>query len=210
VTSIIDWQSTEVAPLFLQARQPHFLDYEGPEAIGLDRPRKPSNFAELSSEEQKVANRVFVAQSLCVAFRRWTHAKAPEIWKCFEFQQTPAFELLQLAQSLLVDGEAIYTARIIEHLRSSPSILDGSGLSIPESVMVEAEADAEGMMRGIEAMNMIQDTIGSLFPDRGCVRTEQYDEAKDALRQCKEQIIDMFAKTESDRAAWEQSWPFDD
>lgn len=209
VTSIIDWQSTEVAPLFVQARQPYILDYEGPQAIGLDRPCLPANFAELSPEAQKTANRVLLGQALCVAYKRWTQSRAPDIWNCFEFQETPAFQLLQLAQFLLVDGEAFYTARIIEHLRSSDNVLKGSGLSIPEHVMARAEAETEGAIRGVEAMTMIQDTIGDLFPERGCVRSEQYDEAKDALRQCKEQIIDMFASTEAERAAWEESWPFD-
>ena len=62
----------------------------------------------------------------------------------------------------------------------------------------------------MEAMAQIQEAIGSLFPERGCVRPEQYDEAKDALRQCKEQIMSTFASTEAERTAWEESWPFDD
>lgn len=85
-----------------------------------------------------------------------------------------------------------------------------SGLSIPEHVIAEVEADSEGALRGMEAMAGVQETLGNLFPERGCVRPEQYDEAKDALRQCKEQIIDLFANTEAERAAWRDLWPFDD
>lgn len=210
VTCIIDWQSTEVAPLFVQARQPYILDYEGPQTTGVDRPRLPTNFANLSSEERKAANRLLLDQSLCVGYKRWIKSQTPDIWKCFKFQETPAFQLLLLACTLLVDGEAIYTARIIEYLQSSNNILEHNGLSIPEHVIAEVEADSEGALRGMEAMAGIQETMGNLFPERGCVRPEQYDEAKDALRQCKEQIIDMFASTEAERAAWQDSWPFDD
>ena len=210
VTCIIDWQSTEVAPLFSQARQPYFLDHEGSQVTGLDRPHLPSNFAELSPEQQKTANRLLLDQSLCIAYNRWKQSQAPDIWKRFEYQETPAFELLQPAASLLVDGQAIYTARIIEHLEADHSFLHGSGLSLPEHVIAEAKLDAEGALRGMEAMSMIRDTIGSLFPERGCVRPEQYDEAKDALRQYEEQIICMFASTQAERAAWAESWPFDD
>jgi hypothetical protein len=62
----------------------------------------------------------------------------------------------------------------------------------------------------MKAMSMIKDTIGDLFPDRGVVRAEQYKRAKNALAQCKEQIFDMYARSDADRAAWDASWPFDD
>ena len=51
--------------------------------------------------------------------------------------------------------------------------------------------------------------MGDLFPDNWFVRHEQYDEALNALGQLKEQVIETFAKSEEDRVAWEESWPFD-
>ena len=143
VTCIIDWQSTEVAPLSVQARRPYVLDYIGPQATGLDRPRLPSNFAESSLQEQNAANRLLLDQSLCVGYKRWTKSQSSDIWKCFEFLETPAFQPLLLARTVLVDGEAIYAARIIEHLQWSNSILKYSGLSIPEHVTTEVRADSE-------------------------------------------------------------------
>lgn len=210
VTCIIDWQSTEVAPLFVQARQPYMLDHSGPQVKSLERPRLPNDFTELSPEQQKTANRLLLDQALCVGYKRWIQSQHPDIWKCFEFQETPEYELLLHARNLLIDGEALYMARIIELLRSKDSILQGSGLYIPEHVIAEAQSDTEGALRGMEAMSEIQEVMGNLFPERGCVRHGEYEEAKDALRQCKEQIVDRFASTPDERAAWEESWPFDD
>ena len=33
---------------------------------------------------------------------------------------------------------------------------------------------------------------------------------RDALRQMKEQVMEVFAGNESDRKTWQESWPFDE
>ncbi|KAI2825000.1 hypothetical protein CBS147321_5919 [Aspergillus niger] len=58
VLGIIDWQSSEVLPLFDHARQPYLLDYDGPPATGLDPPEFPENFDQLDPPEKAKAERV--------------------------------------------------------------------------------------------------------------------------------------------------------
>jgi hypothetical protein len=80
-----------------------------------------------------------------------------------------------------------------------------------EAEMAAAEADGEKAVLGIQWMTGIGDALGSdLFPLRGCVDPENYDEAKNALQQCKDQVMEEFAKTEEDRKAWDEAWPWDD
>ena len=74
----------------------------------------------------------------------------------------------------------------------------------------EIEADVNGALRGIEAMNGVRDSIGELFPERGLVRNDQYEETRDALRQMKDQVIDMYARDEKEKEMWREGWPFDD
>lgn len=210
ITAIIDWQATEVAPLFLQAQQPCFLDHEGPKAVGLERPRLPADYAELSPSRKASAERLLHHQSLCVAYRRVLRRVCPAMWSSFEFQETEAFTLLVLARALLVEGEALYAAKVVDELQSSEGVLRDSGLSLSREAIEEIQRDCEGQLRGMAAMESVQATVGDLFPENGYVGTEQYDEAKDALRQCKEQIIEMYAKTAAEREAWEEAWPFDD
>ena len=49
-------------------------------------------------------------------------------------------------------------------------------------------------------MHNIRNNIGrDLFPEYGVVRLDQYDEAKDALRQMKGQVLDLYAHDEHER-----------
>ena len=70
------------------------------------------------------------------------------------------------------------------------------------------EADLDGVVMGMEAMDSIRKTLGDLFPERGIVRPDRYEEALDALEQIKPQVIDIFARTASDREIWQKVWPF--
>ena len=60
----------------------------------------------------------------------------------------------------------------------------------------------------MEAMRSIKESIGELFPEQGIVRTDDYEEALDALEQMKEQVIDEFASNEQEREVWRKEWPF--
>lgn len=210
VTSIIDWQSTEIAPFFVQARVPQFLEHEGPRAEGLERPRLAPNFDTLESVEQQRVNRLTLDQGLWVAYKIWIRARNPAFWKALEFQETAAFELLLCARTVLEDGEAIYAARFLDLLEEGDASVRDSGVEIPADIAAEIRSDSKDALEGMKAMSMIKATIGDLFPERGVVRAEQYKHAKNALAQCKEQIVDMYARSDADRAAWDASWPFDD
>ncbi|RAH50382.1 uncharacterized protein BO95DRAFT_449732 [Aspergillus brunneoviolaceus CBS 621.78] len=84
VTAIIDWQSSEILPLFDHARQPYFLDYDGLSVTGLDPPTFPENFDQLEPEKQAAA-------------------RNERLFRAMEFRQTPSFEMM-LAQIMLAAG----------------------------------------------------------------------------------------------------------
>ncbi|KAL2859814.1 uncharacterized protein BJX67DRAFT_376029 [Aspergillus lucknowensis] len=56
VEGIIDWQSAQCAPLFLQARFPDFLTPPKDYTVGPDLPGLPDGFDDLSLEQQEQAN----------------------------------------------------------------------------------------------------------------------------------------------------------
>lgn len=126
---------------------------------------------------------------------------------------------MTIARTLLQEGEAPYLARITELIESGSDIVKLSGPADRSSQARRAAllADRDSILRyaeaaqaGSDVMERIKQTIGDLFPEQGLVRHEQYDEAKHALGQIKEQVIAEFARSEEDRVAWHQSWPFDD
>ncbi len=75
----------------------------------------------------------------------------------------------------------------------------------------EIEADAKGAAEGMNLMSSVRDSIGrDLFPENGIVRLDKYDETKDALRQMKDQVLDLYAHDDRERKVWKEEWPFDD
>ena len=144
--------------------------------------------------------------------------KVPTLHLEHEYQQTTSIDLLLVAQRLLVDGEAQFLASILElehNWRELPGVVSKGYPPCPfqftPAEKIEIEADAKGASEGINLMRSVKDSIGKdLFPEKGLVRVEQYDEVKDALRQMKDQVFDLYAHNEEERAIWEERWPFDD
>ncbi|KAL9103362.1 MAG: hypothetical protein Q9163_001574 [Psora crenata] len=217
VVGFIDWQATEIAPLFNQIRQPYFLDHRGPPVRGLERPCLPENLADLDPAEREEANAMYVKRSLCSAYRWLLNQKYPRLYRALDFRETPTFELMLVPRNMLVDGEPTFLAQVV-HLEKIwdmlPSVLAAGRPTLPfcfsDAEKAQIESDVEGALRGMQAMNAVQETLGDLFPELGAVQPERYEETKDALRQVKPQVIDDFAKTEEEKQAWEETWPFDD
>ena len=217
VVGFIDWQGTELAPLFNQIRQPYFLDHDGPPVRGLERPRRPENLEDLDPAEQEEANSLYVKRSLCSAYRYLLNQRYPRLYRALSFQETPNFGLLLVPRNMLVDGEATFLAQVVDLQKTwdeLPGVLAAGNPPFPfcfsDAEKRQIESDVEGAFRGIQTMNAVQNTLGDLFPELGAVRPERYNETKDALRQVKPQVIDEFAKTEQEKDAWEKAWPFDD
>lgn len=217
VIGIIDWQSAELAPLFEHARQPYFLDYEGPPAVGLERPRLPDNLAELEPTAQQEAKALYLKQSLSALYRTLLHKQNPRLYRAMAFQETSGFDLLLLARNLLIDGEATYLAQVVELEKAwayVPGVCARGAPPFPFQLSheerVEIEADVNGVLRGMEGMREIQNSLGELFPERGIVRNDQYEETRSALRQMREQVIETYASDGSDKEIWRECWPFDD
>jgi hypothetical protein len=212
IVSIIDWQSTEIAPLYIQARQPHIIDYEGPPLYGLERPQPPKDLERLDVREKKKAESIYLQRSLCSLYNTLTHHQNPKLYAALQFQDTTSYTLLLLARNLLIDGEASYLLQVSEFESKWKDLPGAKGCAYPFKFSAkereEMEADVEGAVRGMEAMHAIRQEIRELLPEQGIVRHEIYEEALEALRQMKEQVIDEFAKSEHERKVWEEVWPF--
>ncbi|PVI05380.1 hypothetical protein DM02DRAFT_554611 [Periconia macrospinosa] len=212
VVSIIDWQSTEVAPLYFHARQPYIIDHQGPSIEGFVRPQLPTNMNELDLKAQSQATDLFYRQALCFLYRKLTHIHIPRIHAALEFQESIAYDLLLVARNLVIDGEVAYLSQLLD-LETEWNKLPGAAghkcpLSFTQGDREEIEAQHEGVVRGMEAMDAIREAMGELFPERGIVETELYNEALDALAQMKEQVIAHYARTEEEKRTWEKMWPF--
>jgi hypothetical protein len=212
VVGLIDWQSTEISPLYFHARQPHILDYDGPPISGLERPQPSKDMEKLEANIKKRAETLYLQQSLCSLYNTLTHYQNPQLYAALEFQQTTSYLLLLLARNLLIDGEASYLLQVAELEATWDDLPGAKGSNYPFSFSPkereEIEAEFEGVVRGMEAMRSIRETLGELFPEQGIVRPDQYEEVLDALAQVKDQVIENFANTEQEKEIWQKVWPF--
>jgi hypothetical protein len=210
VLSVIDWQATEIAPLYFQARQPKIIDYDGPPVNSVERPQPHKDMNSPDPTTRKHAEALYLKQCLCSLYNILTSRKNPRLWAALQFQDTDKFTLLLLARNLLIDGEATYLAKVAE-LESTWEEIDPNSpfpFSFTDKEREDMEADAEGAARGMDIMRSVKEALGELFPEQGFVKLDNYDEALDALAQVKEQIIDIYAKNDAERQVWERLWPF--
>ncbi|KAF2757486.1 hypothetical protein EJ05DRAFT_465617 [Pseudovirgaria hyperparasitica] len=212
VVSIIDWQSTEISPLYFLARQPHLIDHAGTPVTGIERPQYPADFHSMDPEAKKAAETRYFQRSLCALYNFWVYKANPKLHAAFEFQRTPEFSLLLLARNIIIDGEATYLAQVLELEKLWDTLPGAKNKSFPLNFSTQHRAriaaELEGAEEGMNLMSSIRDSIGELFPEQGIVRHDQYDETLDALAQMKTQIIEQFAKNEQEKEEWERLWPF--
>lgn len=59
----------------------------------------------------------------------------------------------------------------------------------------EIEADTKGAAEGMSLMRSVTHSVGrDIFLERGVVQVDQYDEAKKALQQVKNQVLDLCSR----------------
>jgi len=114
IVGIIDWQSVDLLPLFDHARQPYILDYDGPRAKESEHSALPENIQELASEEKHQSQSLYLLMPLSAFYNHLTHGKTKTLFRAMEFRNTLSFNLLLLAQNVLVDGEAQYQACVAD------------------------------------------------------------------------------------------------
>lgn len=80
ITSIIDWQSVWAGPLFLKARHPQFLNYNGEITLKL-----PDDFKQLDPDSQVAVEERVSKSILLYLFESYTAEKNPLLDKVFRY-----------------------------------------------------------------------------------------------------------------------------
>lgn len=217
ILGIIDWQSTQILPLYEVARQPFFLDYEGPPVIGLERPNFPENLDQLKPAERQKAHTLYLHMALSALYRNLVHETNITLYRAMEYRETTSFTMLLLAQNLFVDGEALYRSYVVELQKEWESLLEiqARGIppypfQVPSDDLDAINQDAADAIRGMKQMNDLKTELGDLWPEKGLVRHDQYKDVKIALASAKERFIGTMAHLDGDRKIQESLWPFDD
>ncbi|KAL9101968.1 MAG: hypothetical protein Q9163_002826 [Psora crenata] len=217
IVGIIDWQSVHLSPLFLQARHPALLEFNGPIPEGLSRIELPENFDEMSADEQKQAKILRSAQSLYKLYEVELRQRNEDISRALQYRETLACKITALAGSLFSDGEPIVNGMLMAVEREWLNIV-GTGPdgrpSIPCPLVFSAEErNLQSMheaqwIRGVELMEAVLEQLGVYRGWDGWVNHASYESMKARLESCREHFLDRETKNDMQRTEWIKAWPF--
>jgi hypothetical protein len=213
ITSIIDWQSSHIAPLFNHHPDPAFIDWDGPEPETLDLTAAPK-LSGLSPEERSAAIHEYTVQNMFIGWRKLMHAKNPDLYRVVKFRKTAPFGLIFLAHRMFEYGEAHFQSLLVD-LKDTWADLPAVTSDMPfpfdfsEADIDRIERDCAGAVAGTELVAVVKERMGDLWPDKGFIEHERYDDCKAALDEIKGQILEQLAETDEERAEYEHYWPFE-
>ncbi|KAG6083652.1 hypothetical protein E4U15_001884 [Claviceps sp. LM218 group G6] len=193
VVGIIDWQSTDLSPLYFRSHQPPFMEHAGPQIDGLERPVWPPEYDDLKDDAKKAADSLFWGQTLYSLYRTLVHHRIPKISKCFQFRESNSFSLLNTAIRLSVDGEALHMAVACELEKEWESLPGTHGIPFPLPLTAadreKIHEDAMSAAVGIEAMDRIKSKLGSKVLEQGFVLHHEHNMVIDALSEATKEVL---------------------
>lgn len=213
ITAIVDWQSCHLSPLFNHNPDPGFLGWDGLEPETLDLVPKP-DLSGLSPEERAAALHSYSTTNVFIGWRMLMQKKNPDLYRAVEFRNTPALGLIFLAHRMFEYGEAIFLTILVDLQHSwaeLPAVQPGTPFpfKFSEADVERIKSDGEGAVAGTEVISTAREEMGDLWPDKGLIEHERYDECRAALKEIKKQLLDQLAKSEEEREAYERHWPFE-
>jgi hypothetical protein len=216
IVGIIDWQSVHLSPLFLQARHPAPIGFNGPIPKGFEL---PENFDELSPAEQKDAKLLRSAQSLYKLYEVELRKQNEVVFRALQYQETLACKITALAGSLFSDGEPIVNGMLTALEKEWPNVV-GTGRNgqppVPCPLIFSFrdttdQPEEEAIwVKEVELMEAILEELGVYRGWDGWVNHANYATMKDKLEDCLERFLSREAKNDEERAEWIKAWPFKD
>lgn len=212
ITGIIDWQSCHISPLFNHNPDPAFLDWDGLEPETLDLAPRP-DLSGLSPEERSAAVQEYSIQNVFIAWRKLMHAKNPDLYRVVEFRRTAAYGLIFLAHRMFEYGEAHFQSLLVDLKDTWTDLPAVTGdtpfpFDFSEAEIERIKLDSDGAVAGTELVTEIKEKMGDLWPDKGFIEHERYNDCKAALDEVKGLILEQLAETDEEKAEYERYWPF--
>jgi hypothetical protein len=213
ITGIINWHSCHISPLFNHNPDPAFLDWDGLEPETLDLVPRPK-LSGLSPEERSIAMHEYTVQNVFIGWRKLMHAKNSDLYKAVEFRRTAAYGLILLAYRMFEYGEAHFQSLLVD-LKDTWTDLPAVTSNTPfpfnftEADIERIKMDSNGAVAGTELVTEVKEKMGDLWPDKGFIKYERYDECKAALHEVRDLILEQLAETDEEKAEYERYWPFE-
>lgn len=214
IVNIIDWQAVNISPLFLQARHPSLIDFEGPVPEGFEPPTLPEDFDSMSADQQQQAKNLRAAQSLYKLYEILMLRQCPEITCALRFRDTLPGQITGLANSIFSNGEPVLQ-RMLIRLQHEWATCIGSTIACPLAFTSEEAIQQQRLEgswnHGVELMHEVLTETGAYQGWDGWVNHNNYSMYQERLVRCRENFINRHAvRTAEERSQWMQAWLFQD
>lgn len=87
ITGIIDWQAVHISPMFLAARHPSLIEFDGARPERFVMPCLPENIDELDAQDKKAARELYRAQILWLYYELYVYKQAPVLLHAFKYRE---------------------------------------------------------------------------------------------------------------------------
>ncbi|CEL11470.1 Putative Phosphotransferase enzyme family protein [Aspergillus calidoustus] len=106
-------------------------------------------------------------------------------------------------QSLLVDLKDTWT--------DLPAVTSNTQFpfNFTEADIERIKIDNNGAVAGTELVTEVKEKMGDLWPDKGFIEYERYDECEAALHEVRDLILEQLAETDEEKAEYERYGPFE-
>ena len=74
--------------------------------------------------------------------------------------------------------------------------------------MERIKLDSNGTVAGTDLVAEVKERMGDLWPDKGFIEHERYNDCKAALHEVKGLILEQLAESNQEKAEYERYWPF--
>jgi hypothetical protein len=220
ITGIIDWQGVHLSPAFLHVHFPSLIEYDGPILDGFEKPKLPSNLAELDPVAQRAARTLHLAQSIWGLYQIFLQRQAPDLLHVLRYRDTLSCQILALAGSIFDDGE-VHVQSLLSRLaepeiweelvthgqedvgQRCPLAYSDGQLSKQRDELARWGKDVERKARVIEEVGAYAGWDGAVSPEEFCIMSEKLEFAR-------ERFLDAESRSLEEREQWATAWPFKD
>ncbi|KAK2750684.1 hypothetical protein FQN57_002757 [Myotisia sp. PD_48] len=195
IVGIIDWQSTHLSPLFLQACTPAMLKFEGPipESFEINL---PDNFDALDPADQENAKKLRSMQSLYTLYEVACFKTTEPAYRAIRTRNTLGPQTTGLARSLFSDGEPFVHALLVSAVDKWAPLVRGTpheGTPCCLEFSCEARklhvAELEKWQRSVELMDMFLLEVGAYGGWDGFVNHGEYEVLRTKLHDVRERFV---------------------
>ncbi|KKZ65946.1 hypothetical protein EMCG_08289 [[Emmonsia] crescens] len=216
IVGLIDWQSVHLSPLFLQARTPALLDFEGPIPESFEI-KLPANFDTLSPSEQVQAQKLRSMQSLYKLYEVACFKSNHDAYQAIQARKTLGAQITGLVGSLFSDGEPYVQSLLVAVQDNWEKVVQGTShghlpcpLSYSSDTRETQKVEAEKWARSVELMEEFLRGIGAYGGWDGWVCHADYNAMKSKLHDAREQFLDGESRSAEERKQWMRAFPFQD